>query len=164
MKKIFPIAFMCCLALTFFACQNNSDNGAQSDTTTPAATTPVTPNSPTPNPATTITTNSGVEHYICPNGHVGSGGDAPGSCSQCGAELSHNQAYHNQTQNTTPANTNSTSPVFQTQPQTTQPAAAKNAAGEWHYVCSANCGGGAGAQGNCPNCGSALNHNQAYHN
>lgn len=162
MKKIFPFAFICCLALTFFACQNNADSSAGTDTNTPEATTPVTPNAPTtvPNPATTITTNSGVEHYICPNGHVGSGGDAPGSCAQCGAELSHNQAYHNAQQSPT---TNTTSPVFNNQPQT-QPSGAKNAAGEWHYVCSAACGGGAGASGNCPNCGSALSHNQAYHN
>lgn len=161
MKKIFPIAFMCGMALTFFACQNNADNNSEADTTTPAATTPVTPNAQTPAaPATTITTNSGVEHYICPNGHVGSGGDAPGSCTQCGAELAHNQAYHNATPGQTPT---TTSPIIQT-PQQQQPAAAKNAAGEWHYVCSAGCGGGAGAQGNCPNCGSALSHNQAYHN
>jgi hypothetical protein len=161
MKKIFPFAFMCCLALTFFACQNNTDSNSGADTSTPAVTTPVTPSAQTPTaPANTITTNTGVEHYTCPNGHVGSGGDAPGSCSQCGAELSHNQAYHN----ATPAqNTTTTSPIIQT-PQQQQPAAAKNAAGEWHYVCSAACGGGAGAQGNCPNCGSALSHNQAYHN
>ncbi|MEL6988061.1 MAG: hypothetical protein AAGK97_09530 [Bacteroidota bacterium] len=40
---------------------------------------------------------------------------------------------------------------------------AQNADGVWHFACSKNCGGGAGAAGSCPNCGSPLEHNSAYH-
>ena len=38
-------------------------------------------------------------------------------------------------------------------------------AGVPHYKCPNNCAGGVGAaQGSCPVCGTALAHNQAYHN
>ena len=46
-------------------------------------------------------------------------------------------------------------------PVTAEPA--QNAAGVWHYTCSAGCAGGAGAAGTCGTCGGALAHNQAYH-
>ena len=36
----------------------------------------------------------GDYHFICPNGHPGGAGVA-GKCSKCGAELVHNQAFHN---------------------------------------------------------------------
>lgn len=36
----------------------------------------------------------GVYHFICPNGHPGGAGVA-GKCPKCGAELIHNQAFHN---------------------------------------------------------------------
>lgn len=55
---------------------------------------------PTPNPSTTVTPQAspaqnanGEYHYTCPNGHPGAG--SKGNCSQCGAALEHNQAYHN---------------------------------------------------------------------
>ncbi len=94
---------------------------------------------------------SAVKHYICPNNCAGSGGDVQGTCPVCGTAYVHNQAYHNQTQQTpNPA-------------QSQQPAPAQNAAGEYHYICSAGCGTGAGTQGTCPKCGAPLAHNQAYH-
>lgn len=46
-------------------------------------------------------------------------------------------------------------------PNTPEPA--QNAAGVWHYTCSAGCEGGAGAAGPCGKCGGQLAHNQAYH-
>lgn len=117
---------------------------------------------PTPTVTTTAAA-SGVQHYICPNSCEGSGGETGGSCPVCGTAYIHNQAYHN---------TTATTPTTPTQIQTTTtpttnpttPAAAKSAAGVWHYSCSAGCGGGAGSAGNCPDCGAALAHNQAYHN
>ena len=34
----------------------------------------------------------------------------------------------------------------------------------WHYTCNNGCEGGSSAVGNCSTCGSALVHNQAFHN
>jgi len=127
-------------------------------------------------PATLSGGNSGVPHYICSAG-CGGGGAAAGSCPNCGAELAHNQAFHNTPGSpaaptmTAPANT-TISPIFQNGNATTTmpspvpppPSPAQNAAGLFHYTCSAGCGGGGGAAGSCPNCGAALAHNQAYHN
>ncbi|RMF20799.1 MAG: hypothetical protein D6765_16450 [Bacteroidetes bacterium] len=122
-----------------------------------------TPAPPANNPAATPATPAApaasatgvVHHYICPNNCEGSGGDSQGVCPVCGTAYVHNQAFHNQQQPATQINPTQTPPT---------PSAEKNAAGEWHYVCSANCGGGAGAQGSCPLCGAPLTHNAAYHN
>ncbi|MBK8954152.1 MAG: hypothetical protein IPM34_01160 [Saprospiraceae bacterium] len=48
-------------------------------------------------------------------------------------------------------------------PAPTTPEPAQNAKGVWHYTCPKGCEGGAGAQGNCAKCGTALAHNAAYH-
>lgn len=37
---------------------------------------------------------AGQFHYTCPNGCAGGAGNA-GTCASCGAQLAHNQAYHN---------------------------------------------------------------------
>ncbi len=113
---------------------------------------------------------AGVQHYICPSGHVGSGGDAQGSCSQCGAVLVHNQAFH--ASDAPPAVTApgqnpmfqdpNAAPVIAAPPTATEPA--QNAAGVWHYTCSNGCAGGGAAAGPCATCGTTLAHNQAYHN
>ncbi len=122
----------------------------------------------------------GVMHYICPNSCEGSGGDAAGTCPVCGSEYLHNDAYHNQGDGTTtttvnPSISNMRGPQAQPNGQTPNvqtttptmpqaPAPAQNAAGVYHYACTkSGCGGGAGSAGNCPKCGSALAHNQAYH-
>lgn len=49
---------------------------------------------------------------------------------------------------------------------TTTPGVSNSAtAGVQHYTCPNNCvGSGSSAQGTCPVCGSAYQHNQAYHN
>lgn len=41
---------------------------------------------------------------------------------------------------------------------------AQNTSGLYHYTCPNGCAGGAAAAGNCSSCGSALAHNQAFHN
>ncbi len=103
--------------------------------------------------------NANVKHYICAN-NDGGGADAAGPCPVCGAELQHNQAYHN---NTAPP-TNPNAPIST---QTVPPPAAEpaqNAAGVWHYTCGAGCEGGAGSAVACATCGALLVHNTAYHN
>ncbi len=119
-----------------------------------------------------ITNNSGVEHHICPDGHVGFGSESKGQCSKCGKELVHNQAYHNNG-NAAPAVTTTTSagstppsgsPFIQSPVTTTKaPEPPQNAKGVWHYTCSKGCAGGSGSAGNCTGCGGALAHNPAYH-
>lgn len=102
---------------------------------------------------------SGVFHYTCPNNCEGGGAGSAGNCPVCGTALAHNAAYHGNTQqNTTPPPT--TQPAQQTQP--TLPA--QNAAGVYHYICSAGCPGGAATAGNCSSCGGQLAHNTDYHN
>ncbi len=54
----------------------------------------------------------------------------------------------------TPSSTTATTP---------SPEPAQNAAGVWHYTCTAGCSGGAASAGTCSQCGGALAHNQAYH-
>ncbi len=53
------------------------------------------------------------------------------------------------------------------QPATSTPATFSNEASTggsvYHYICPNNCGGG-DAAGNCPVCGTAYTHNQAFHN
>lgn len=102
--------------------------------------------------ATTPSAPGGVAHYICPSNCAGSGGDAQGTCPVCGTAYVHNAAYHNQNPGVTDG---------QTPPPTPEPAI--NAAGVYHYICSAGCEGGAGGQGNCDKCGASLAHNAAYH-
>lgn len=110
-------------------------------------------NSQTSTPTPTAVGGS-VFHYICPNGHSG-GGDGAGTCAECGAELVHNQAFHNQGAPTTPPSitANDNTGV----PGSTPPA------GVQHYICpNGHDQGGPGA-GTCPECGAELIHNQAYH-
>ncbi|MBX2872709.1 MAG: hypothetical protein KTR30_11430 [Saprospiraceae bacterium] len=135
------------LALLLSACANNNDANSG-----PSSTTPVTPAVPLQN------TTAGVDHYTCPNGHPGAA--SGGNCSVCGVALEHNQAYHDNQATTTPEIT--TTP---TTPDATTPSAspAQNAAGEYHYTCP-NGHPGAASGGSCAVCGSALAHNQAYHN
>ena len=157
-NAIFYLSLGLFIALTITACQN--DNGPR---TTGPPSTPVAP-ATTPPAAAPGTANAGVEHYICPNGHVGYGSSGQGTCSQCGTALVHNQAYHNNTAAAPATNPMLQNPAAGTPavPPTAEPA--QNAAGVWHYTCSAGCAGGAGSAGVCSNCGGQLAHNQAYHN
>lgn len=162
----------------FTACASDKkENRPIAPPVIPSANSPAV-NTTTP-PAPAATNTSGVEHYICPDGHVGSGGPAAGSCAQCGIALVHNQAFH--ANDPTPATPNITttpnattppsgiqSPVFNTStPAVTPPMPpepAQNATGVWHYTCPDGHAGGAGGASNCAQCGKALVHNQAYHN
>lgn len=70
--------------------------GAPSTTpTTPIMIDPATGKPTTATPATPPSAKNaaGEYHYACPAGHAG--GAAAGKCSTCGAELTHNSAYHN---------------------------------------------------------------------
>ncbi len=133
---------------------------------------------------------AGVWHYTCTNGCAGGAGSAL-PCASCGTTLVHNTVYHNNNGTTAPtgtvnpsatlnptvagSNTNKgsiTNPIIQgidppagapmTPPKTPEPA--QNAAGVWHYTCSAGCAGGAGSAVACASCGATLVHNTAYHN
>lgn len=122
---------------------------------------------PTNQPAPPINTNTidnsaasnapnaaGQFHYVCPNGD-GGGAGAAGACPNCGAQLVHNQAFHDNPAQNTPQINN---PITPQTPTNT----AQNAAGEWHYACP-NGHPGSGTAGSCATCGAQLAHNQAYH-
>ncbi|NBC24467.1 MAG: hypothetical protein GVX78_02505 [Bacteroidetes bacterium] len=108
-----------------------------------------------------------VQHYICPNDCDGSGGPAQGECPVCGTQYVHNAAYHDQgNQNQNQLNVeggDQLKDLQQQQQQQRQNAPAKKN-GEYHYICSAGCSGGAGSPGACSECGASLEHNTAYHN
>lgn len=132
------------------------------------------PTSPTdPGTMAASAPSGNVQHYICPKNCAGSGGPSAGTCPVCGSEYVHNQAYHNQSQATTPP-TGDQSIQKVTFPGSTTPAApgsttaappepAQNAAGVWHYTCPKGCAGGGGSAVACSKCGTTLAHNTAYH-
>lgn len=109
-----------------------------------------------------------VQHYYCANNCAGSGGDAAGTCPVCGSEYVHNQAWHDQQQNsvstTTTSGDGSLPGVGVTPPSQATPEPAQNAAGVWHYTCPNGDSGGAGSAIACSICGTILVHNTAYHN
>lgn len=152
-------------------------------------TTTTDPNAPNPagEPAQNAT---GVWHYTCTNGCTGGAGNAM-PCATCGTTLVHNTIYHQNNGaptgvpspsvqvNPTAAGATATStagsitnPIIKgidppagapnIPPKAPEPA--QNAAGVWHYTCSAGCAGGAGSAVACAGCGSTLVHNTAYHN
>jgi len=90
--------------------------------------------------------NSGVRHYICPNGH-----EAQGTCIICGSTLEHNQAFHDVQPNAADATA---------EPSSEPP---QNADGVWHYVCPNGHDGGSGSASPCPICGTVMEHNTVYH-
>ncbi len=171
--KIFKFQIiLCALMFGLIACGGNKAEVTDQQTTIDSIT--------AANPA--MTTSAGVpgqKHFMCPKNCEGSGGDAKGTCPVCGSEYVHNQAFHNQAPGAstpgegTPITINpdelpaglTTSPGSTTPVTTqTQPVAAQNAKGDWHFSCSkVGCGGGAGAAGKCPKCGGELAHNQAFH-
>ena len=124
----------------------------------------VVPPASTPAISNPVANTGGVQHYICNNNCAGSGGATAGTCPVCGEAYVHNQAYHNQgapaTTITPPGGV--TAPGAVTPPAT--PAAAQNAAGVYHYTCSAGCAGGAASAVACATCGQTLVHNQGFHN
>lgn len=144
------VLFLASVLVLFVACSGGDQKVREEARKAVEATQPAPSSAPLPPPAD-ASSSATVKHYICPNNCEGSGGDTQGTCPVCGAAYVHNAAYHNQQPSATP---NAASP---------QPAPAQNASGEYHYICSAGCGGGAATQGTCPSCGAALVHNQAYH-
>lgn len=149
------------MALTVMAC---GESKSPSDELVPDTPNSGTPAPPTQEPNATVNTVPGavgqVAHYICPNNCANSGAAQAGSCAVCGAELLHNQSYHDQQGSAT-----TTNPTINTTPQIQQqPSPAQNAAGEYHYTCGNGCAGGAGTAGVCASCGGQLVHNAAYHN
>ena len=138
------------------------------------ADTPPPPTPSTPDLNSTPIAAGGVQHYICSNNCAGSGGASAGNCPVCGNPYTHNTAFHNQQNSTTnstvtpTSDQNTLSPLFQNTPQQPQVnvpqiTSPSNASGVYHYICSNGCAGGSGMAGNCTSCGSALVHNQAYH-
>lgn len=142
----------------------------------------------TPQTVNYVSPDGSVHHYICGDYCEGSGSETPGTCPVCNKSLAHNQAWHNQgdqqqspqiqpqVQQQQPSTGQGapSSPLFRDGPQSqqmqqnqpnnqmmTEPA--QNAAGVWHYICSAGCSGGSGSAGSCAQCGAALSHNAAYH-
>ncbi len=146
------VLFLWGVMVLFVACSGGDQQVREEARKAVEATQPApSPAPPPPTDGAQPAADAAVKHYICPNNCAGSGGDVQGTCPVCGAAYVHNAAYHNQQPSATP---NAGSP---------QPAPAQNASGEYHYICSAGCGGGAATQGTCPSCGAALVHNQAYH-
>lgn len=120
-----------------------------------------------PSPAPDVTGDASF-HYICSAG-CGGGGQAQGSCPSCGAALVHNNAFHanqgassNPGAPTPPTSTQKYPSVFNS-PNAVRSAPAQGSGSAFHYICTAGCGGGGNAQGNCPSCGALLAHNDAFH-
>lgn len=117
---------------------------------------------------TTASTNSGVMHYTCKQGHGGSN-TKDQSCGTCGNPYEHNPDYHNNTSSTTPSSpqitttTSSPSITASPAPATASPSAS-SASGVLHYTCSKGDGGGSNVRTDkCGKCGGELAHNEAYH-
>ena len=169
MKNLVRVCFaLLCASVLLVGCAD--DKGVRENAANTLDVPAATEGAVTPPSTPAATVNSNVQHYICPNNCAGSGGAAQGTCPVCGTAYQHNAAYHNQpgATNATTTPTTTTTPITTpgntqvTPPTTASPA--QNAAGVWHYTCSAGCAGGAGAAGNCASCGSPLAHNAAYHN
>jgi hypothetical protein len=98
-------------------------------------------------------------HFICPNHCKGSGGSQAGTCPVCGTEYVHNDAFHQGKDIPEPAM--KIDPVtHMAVPTHTE---AQNEKGVYHFICPKGDPGGAGVAGNCPKCGTPLEHNPAFH-
>lgn len=134
------------------------DTSSSFQTGAPAGLTPA-----NTSPAAATAGSSGVAHFVCPNKCAGSGGAIQTSCPICGTAYVHNQEYHNQpgfNEKATPELIPMNAPGGQPAAPTSQ---SQNAAGVWHFTCTAGCEGGSGNKGICAKCGQDLVHNQAYH-
>lgn len=101
---------------------------------------------------------SKIAHYMCPNGHAGA--DQQGKCTECGAVLIHNQAYHGLN---IPQNGINDPFGGSNNSNTSNPAPAQNQYGDYHYICPNGHPGGSGTAGECATCSAKLTHNQNYH-
>jgi len=126
-------------------------------TSAPAPATVTTPATPPTEPAQNAT---GVWHYTWSKGCAGGAGSAI-ACAKCGTTLTHNTAYH---ANSNPAPTITPAGAAPAQGATApKPEPPQNKAGVWHYTCADGCAGGGAAAAPCAKCGKPLAHNQAYH-
>ena len=158
-KLLFLATTVFAFAILLFSCTDQGKEDARNQAIESVKIAPP----PAPGTPAAAANTSGVKHYTCPNNCAGSGGDGAGTCPVCGTAYQHNQAFHGNTTITPDVTPNATPALTPTTPTppTTEPA--QNAAGVWHYTCSAGCAGGAGAAGTCASCGGALAHNQTYH-
>lgn len=121
-----------------------------------------------PNTVNSKNTVNKVQHYICESNCENSGGDVAGNCPVCNNPYLHNTAYHaNDLLKSGPikVESNATNPTKATAPaQNNTPSPAQNANGAYHYTCTNGCAGGSGTATSCKSCGTALTHNQLYHN
>ena len=150
-------------SITFNACK---DNKADAATDTPSATASDSIVQPPVTLSTGATGSTSTEsHYKCATAGCAGSGDAQGKCPICGAELVHNQGFHNQAPSapgSSPANPVQVNPA-NNPTATTTPPSAQNAKGIYHFTCPKGHEGGAASAGNCAKCGEALTHNQAFH-
>jgi len=158
------------LISTFISVTACKDTKGDATTETPASTVPEGGNAETPAALSTGATGSTEKHYKCATVGCTGTGDAQGKCPVCGAELVHNQAFHGPAAGapgSSPANpvqVNPTNGSATATPATaTPPTAAKNAKGVYHFSCPKGHEGGSASAANCPKCGEAMTHNQAYH-
>ena len=173
------------LFITVVACNSNKEEQPATDQSVVSPDQSAVNGDPNSVTATPSTGNPNEPHYKCPKNCEGGVGSAKGKCPICDTEMVHNPAFHAQIPSepgsspqtpitVNPKNAeNPTTTTLSAQPTTVQPGGTpqatmkpeppQNAKGDWHFACSKSCGGGAGAAGNCPKCGSPLAHNQAYH-
>ena len=150
MKKLLTLI---AISIIFYSCDKDVKKQAAPEKQVPLNERPI-----PPNPNIKATNVVGGAHYLCPQKHTEGNSATEGTCPKCNSVLAHNQGFHTKQNNNTPNN------GTVTQPGTTPAPNGPNANGEFHYKCSNGCAGGSGSAGNCTACGSALEHNQAFHN
>lgn len=149
MKKLLTLL---ALSIIFFSCDKDVKKKKAPEKVIPLNERPIPPN---PNIKTTNVV--GGTHYLCPQKHPEGNSADKGTCPKCNSVLAHNQGFHVNQNSTTPNN------GVITQPASTPTTSGPNANGVFHYTCANGCIGGSGSAGNCTACGSALEHNQAFH-
>lgn len=181
LQKIVSVRLVAVIAVSslfFFACRDGGET--QRATPTNNTTTINTPENNTQNIAAPEQQNdnpgasaSSEFHYVCANNCEGSGANAAGPCPVCGEELVHNAAFHSGEQGGNNQNapqiinddggsfSSKITPLGEESSSNSAPAVSGDAS--FHYICSAGCGGGGAAQGPCPSCGAAMEHNAAFH-
>ena len=155
--SIFIITILFGIVIAFPACQSKQGDPA----TQPATVSSGDSSSLGPNHDNTPIPGNTEQHFICPNHCKGSGGPQEGICPVCGSAYVHNDAFHK-------GGTPIPEPQMKIDPVTHAAVPthteAQNSKGVYHFICPKGHPGGAGVAGNCPKCGTPLEHNQAFHN
>ena len=155
--KISNFITISCIGIVFSLLACNSKK-VDPVTQTPSA---ISADTSAQNTASTAAQPSGnaEQHFFCPKHCEGSGGAEAGKCPVCGSDYVHNDAFHKGSP--APEPQMKIDPVTQMAvPTHTE---AQNANGVYHFICPKGDPGGAGVAGNCPKCGTPLEHNQAFH-